>query len=745
MQYENIRKTLNDFYFNELTTHAELIQKRVFAKMDEYDKAHPNQSVYQLKAKLYESIAEEIMPTLFPDIPFYFETGALRAHSDGKFNRGGLHANGWLYIRNEHLFRDFDQQAFEAYFDDLSAGLYTQTGSYVDIMHFGIPMQKLFSVGLKGIIAEIEEALSTEKDKAKREFLHCAAAGIKALRTIQLKFAYRAKEQGSFSLADMAERTPWEPPKTFHEGLCVMAFMRKALGALEGVGFNSFGRVDVLLAPLYEADIQRGVEKEELYKLVCKFLLIWDCTLDKTKIVDDPYEQEKENTLTLGGCDEKGGQVFNEVTKMFILARNSLDIIYPKMMLRFSSFSSREYIQLISQPLLEGKSFSLFQNDDSTIPALINVGVSEEDAANYIVGGCWDVITPEVSNKFSGTYFFLLKPLEWLVSQDYENFEKRGLSCEGFESLPTFEKVYEAYVGYLKQLLLRRATLMAQGARVWSQVSPLCALSALMQPCIPNRLDVTAGGGKYNQESVYFSCFGDTVDSLLVIKKLCFDEKICSLAQLLEECRNNWKNEELRQKAMDVCSYGDGSEESSQFAARFFNELAEYACDLPTAYGGKHRIGSNQYTEVLFYGKTTVATPNGRRTGDYLSMGLSPSRFQKPVTVTEILESLRYINIANCAGNTSLTVTLPVGKINGEQMIDFFYGAAKSNAQGLQFNCVSREMLLDAQKHPENYRHLIVRVCGFSMYFVLLSKEYQNEFISRLSAEYQDYEAICQD
>ena len=192
MQYENIRKTLNKFYFGELTAQAEGIQKKVFAKMDEYDKANPHQSVYQLKAKLYESIAEEITPTLFPDIPFYFETGALRAHSDGKFNRGGLHANGWLYLRNEHLFKDFDSQAFEMYVDDLSEGLYTQTGHYVDIMHFGIPMQKLFAVGLKGMLLEIEEALSTEKDEEKRDFLLCAAAGIRALHTIQMKFARKA-------------------------------------------------------------------------------------------------------------------------------------------------------------------------------------------------------------------------------------------------------------------------------------------------------------------------------------------------------------------------------------------------------------------------------------------------------------------------------------------------------------------------------------------------------------------------
>ena len=222
------------------------------------------------------------------------------------------------------------------------------------------------------------------------------------------------------------------------------------------------------------------------------------------------------------------------------------------------------------------------------------------------------------------------------------------------------------------------------------------------------------GGGKYNWECVYFSYFGDLVDSLLVIKTLCFDRKICTLKRLFQECRNNWQNEALRKMALNTCSYGDGEEQSSRLAGKLLDDLYAASRGLPTLYGGEFRIGSNQYTEVIFTGKQTRATPNGRRDGDYLSMGISPSRFQNSVTVTEILDSLRYMDLKKCAGNASLTLTLPAGHIDRETLTDFFYAALSCGVQALQLNCVSRETLLKAQKEPENYGHIIVRVCGFS-------------------------------
>lgn len=110
MLYGRIKSTLNDFYINVLPDMAKGVSERVFARMDEYDSKHPNESSYRLKSRLYDTIAGELTPVIFDDIPFFFETGALLAFSDGKFNRGGMiHANGWLYLRNEHLFREVDR------------------------------------------------------------------------------------------------------------------------------------------------------------------------------------------------------------------------------------------------------------------------------------------------------------------------------------------------------------------------------------------------------------------------------------------------------------------------------------------------------------------------------------------------------------------------------------------------------------------------------------------------------------
>lgn len=733
--YESIRRTLNSYYFGELPARAEALRQTVFSKMDEYDRENPGSDSYTLKGVLYECIAENVEPVIFPEIPFYFETGALVAFSDGRYDRGAVHANGWLNIRNLHVFSDADPEAYEMYVKDKRECLYAQCGPYVDLMHIGLPLKKVFKIGLSGIAEELSMAISEEKSEKSLKFLRTALSGINALHKIELKMADKASELGLDHLADLARRVPWQAPRTLHEGLALMAFMRKALGSIEGVGFNSFGRADLLLGPLYESDLENGLTEKEALTLIEKFILIWDSTLDRSKKLESSYSYEMENTLTLGGSDEEGNHVFNGVTRLFLQARENLSALYPKMMLRYSKSSPVEYVKLISAPLLMGKSYSLFENDDAVIPALIASGIEKSDAVNYCIGGCWDALTPDVATRFCGEYLNTLRPLEWSIHGCKEDMENHALYFESLENKESFEEIYESYLGFVKQLLWRKVASYVKYSRLWEKVSPTPTLSALMSGCIERRTDLTAGGGKYNRECVYFSCFADSVDSLLAIKTLCFEEKICTVKELFAECRTNWKNENLHRLAISAPSFGDGSEESSRFAARLFDDLYAMSQELPTTYGGKFRVGYNQYTEVIWWGKQTKATPSGRRNGEYLSQGLSPARLQNTTSPLSVIESLRYINLEKCAANSSLTLTLPSANMTEDIMSAFFFGAAKSGVQALQPNCVSKQTLLKAQKEPENYGHIIVRVCGFSAPFVLLSPEYQNEFITRLFTE----------
>lgn len=732
MAYESIRKKLTDFNFNALPQLQKNAKEQVFSQMDTIAEKNPSLSSYALKEKLYDALCGAAKPILFEEIPFYFETGLLTAFSDGKFNRGGvIHANGWLYLRNQHLFEDVDAQAYARYQINQSNLLYAQTGEYVDIMHMGIPLKRCFAVGLSGIYADLVAEEKLARTAEEHAFISCAKKGIEALHTLQCSFARTAQEKGMIEVADVASRVPWQPPQTFHEGLCTMAFMRKALGALEGVGFGSFGRVDVLLEPLYVKDKARGICEAELLELVSKFLLIWDCCLDRSKKFESGFEYELENSLTLGGTDENGAGVFNGVTKLFLQARNQLQTLYPKMMLRVSSAMTDEQLELFTEPLYHGQSYSIFENDDVMIPALMQAGVDAKDAAQYAVGGCWDVITPDVSTKFSGEYINILRILEWAVHRQTDKMRENGLVCTVLDDVQSFEELYQRYIAAVEDLMKIKFEAMAHGAKQWHKVNPICTVSALMPTCVEKRRDLTAGGGKYNWECAYFVGFPEVVDSLLAIRYICFEQKYCTIEQLLSACRENWQNEILRQYAVNAPSYGDGSEMSSAFAGRLYDDLYAMTLRMPTAYGGKVRMGFHLYTETVRWGKQIAATPNGRRHGDYISQGITPSRIQNKVSAFEMLDSLRFMDMKKCGGNASMSPSLPAGKITHQQLVLFLRAAMRSGAQAIQPNCVHLDDLRAAQKHPEKYGHLIVRVCGFSAPFVLLSQAYQEEFIQR--------------
>ena len=733
--YSRIRETLEDFYFTSLPVSAEEIRAEVYSKMDEYDAAHPAATACELKARQYEYIAEAMRPVVFEELPFFFETGALVAFSDGRFDRGAEHASGWLYHKKQHLFRDADPFALDIYGRQQGQRLYTQCGIYADKMHMGIPMKKVFRVGLGGILEEVKAALEKCADGEEREFLAGAHAGIRALIRAAERFREAAERAGMGELAAIASRVPLHPPETFHEGLCVLAFMRKVFGALEGMGFNSMGRVDVLLGPLYDADSRRGADRAVQKDLVTCFLLIWDCTLDRRRKMENAFDYEMENTITLGGCDENGAPVYNEVTRLFLEARDEEEILYPKFMLRFGKNSPEEYLREVSAPLLKGKSYSLFENDDSVIPAMKASGIDERDAREYAVGGCWDILTPDQSIHNSGEYFNILRPLEMSVHREETEMRECGLWFEPLEECETFDEVYARYIAYLRRVLVQKAAFTAAGARIRPRVYPVPLFSALTETCIPAGRDLTNGGGKYNIETEYLCCFAEAVDSLLAIRYLCYENHYCTVAELFDQCRRDWPNEILRQRALNAPSYGDGSESSSRFTGRLVHDIWRITRDLPTSFGGQYRLGSNLYTEVLWWGRLTKALPNGRRSGDYLSQGITPSRQNPSVSLMDVYDSLRYTDMNEFAAAASITITLPAGKMDMEKMVLFFRSTANTGLQAVQPNCVSREELLAAREHPEDYGHIIVRVCGFSAPFVLLVPHYQDEVLSRVTME----------
>ncbi len=747
MNYREMRREIGQFYFD---AQASLEKSKVFANhcfgiLDE--KVQEGMTVPQQKVLQYNVIVDECDVTLFQNAPFYFESGVLSSLSDGANvakNGGHYQANGWVYRRNEHIFREADPELWERRNIQGDACLYLICGDYNDVIqHFNFNHRPVLEVGLKGIYDRAKAEMERHEKAEEKEFFWSVCEGMLALRRLAEKYAVKAEKmlkeadadadvENLRLIAETAKRVPWEAPNTFYEALCCYAFMRTGLGSLEGVGPNTFGRLDMDLYPFYQRDIRAGIlTKAQAYDLVCKFLLIWDLHYDHDMKMVSYSDHELENTYTLGGVDREGNLVYNDLTRMFLRATREEQVIFPKITVRYDKNSPKEYLDEINLSVINGTTTIIHQNDDATIQALVNGGVTIEEARDYLVTGCWGVTVQE--EKFDhGSYVNLLKPLEYGIHNLKDQMAYVGLNFETYDHAQDFEEVYRITVENSRKLIEERCRIVSQGGGIWPKVDTVPIFSSTLKGCMESGKDHTRQGGKYHDDHLLIFGLPNIVDSLMVLKTLVFDQKKYTLEEFLDVVRNNWEgHEDMRIEAMRCSGWGDGKEESCALANRFNNDLYDIVSNLEGSYGGRVHMGHLTYTEIRFWGEKTLATPDGRKNGDYFSQGLTPSRLKKISSVTDVINSMKCLDPKTMAGDNVVNIILPSDRVDLDVCEAFLRAISESSLMSLQFNCVTKEQLLDAQKHPEKYPELIVRVCGFSAKFTSLSSEWQQEVLTR--------------
>jgi formate C-acetyltransferase len=707
--------------------------------MDTYDTTHPGLGVYQLKAMQYEVIADNFQPVIFKNSPFYYEMGTKPAQCDG--NPWWKQPGGWLFRRNNHLFRDVNPKEYDLFRERSAQRIFT--GAYVDVDHHCFPISNVIQTGLGKIYEQAVDALKLCESKEESEFIECAMRGLLAVKKISGKFADTAEKklkdtadetQRRFlhMIAKSAREVPWRKPETFYEGLNTLLFLREIGGSMEGVGTTSLGHPDRILAELYRRDIESGrLTKEGAYDLVCRFLLTGDCRYDKNKQVKEYSDHEMEISFTLGGCDEYGNEVCNDITFMFLKAHHELKLIFPKPFCRFGKNSNPEYLRAINQDILNGRSALILVNDDCLIPTLVRAGKLLEDARRYISTGCWDIIVEGCENAPTGHYIGMPRILEMSI-HDCPETANTGIVCEKLDGSESFEEVYRRLFGNIITVIRKGCEIIGRNGKVWPQVAPEPLFSAGMADCLKKRKDYTAGGGRYNPHQLSMVGFANVVDSLLVIRKLCFESKRHSLAEFLTAVRAGWKGHEpLLAEVLTMPYFGDNTPESDTLARRFHDDLYKHTRDMVNERGGAFEIGYWVYREFRYWGEMMRATPDGRRDGDVLSHGINPSRTRHVSSISSAINSAAALDLTKCAANSVMNILLPSGGMTTETLNQFERAVAASKIGLLQLQCVSKEELLDARKHPENHQDIVVRVCGFSAKFVALSPEWQEEFVSR--------------
>ena len=738
--YDNLRQELRAFHpeeCHELCRDPEKIanRDRMAAILNDFADQHPGANAAVLRKKLYHVAAEHFYPVVFKNSPFYFETGI-----NGGWAPGGI--GRWLAEHNDKIKLEVPEDARRR-FSAMNRNRFALCcGFFVDSIHHLPPFTAVLQKGFKGLYEDAKAAASKARTDDERDFIAAAIAGFEAIPVICERFARRAEEllastddpqQRRFltMIATHARRSPWLPPTTFYEGLNMFWFCREVFAELDGLSCFSIGHPDDMLYELYQQDLAAGrLTREDAYDLICRFLIHADCHENSFSPVVKGNDHEMEIPLTLGGCDSQGREIFNDITRMCLQAHRELDLVFPKLHCRYSAKSSSEYLQLIAKDIYAGRGVISGFNDDAFIPALTRGGVSLADARRFVCTGCWDGNADSAGDTDTANYFSLARVLEATIYHDPEVEQAIDFHFQPIDDAQSFTQLRDTVYGNVIGLMKKMLADYTEYGKLYVKIAPAPFFSACQDGCLDTLKDIYAGGARYNFRVVTLAFFANLLDSLLAIKKICFDDHSCTLPQFLAAVRSNWQNaDELRQQALHAPHWGDDSADTTALARFFHDSIFAEVSKLKNNRGGSYQLASWIYREFRFWGEKTRALPDGRRDGDYLAQGLNPS-FLHADTLTTMINAISRLDHSHFfASNTNFVI----GRQHASPDIieALFRSFAQRGMHLLQLNCFSREDLLDAQKHPERHQSLIVRMCGFSARFVILSPEWQREVISR--------------
>lgn len=762
-EYWPMRRELRDFfpsYSQGDPTDPGVVRhwKEVWQELQDWIKTHPNADALDVRCENYRIIGRTFLPILFKESPFYFEAcvqggyyGVDTFHMLMPFLRE-VPMPGYA---TDRICRRFYKEKnwippedFEV-LHERSKQLYSYIcGPFVDECHTAPPTRKILDGGFRGIKEKVDEAIRTcpPDDAEGRRYLEAMALGLETIHAIQFKYrdeALRRIEAGASGeelkrlrrIADSAARCPWEPPRTFFEGLNTLGFCREIFAYVDGLLNNcSYGRLDAWLIGLYRADIAAGrLTESEARDLLRRFMLMSDCTEDGFTEADKDLTHEKDAPLTLGGCDDEGSVVWNELTRMVLEEHQRMKVISPKLHVRFSANSPEEYLEALAREVIEGHCVFAMFNDDVHIPGFVRQGYPIARARDYEGIGCWEGYVAGDTDISAVNYTSVFQPFVASIYTDAEKMRKVRVQIVPIAGCRNMEELKRVSFGNYIRFLRDLVSDYARYGRYFAKVSPRPLFSACLNGCIERRRDEFDLGLDYAQRTITIGFLANTVDSMLAIEKVVYEDKFATMEEFLAAVRSNWQGERhqaIRREVMKAPCWGDNSEKSNALMKWWIDSIAESLEGLRTDQGGEYRLSCMIYREYMEWGAKTPATPDGRYDGERFAQGFAPSDLRCRAGIGDLFNAIGSLDHTKlCASNANLT-------FGGEDfspatLAAVFRVFAKKGAHLLQPNCNAVETLLDAQRHPERHLDLMVKVCGFSTRFVTLSPRFQQEIIDR--------------
>ena len=623
-------------------------------------------------------------------------------------------------------------------------------------------IDQLFPKGFGGIkreaeeyMAELNEAIPEDKDKMV--FYRSIILVSDGIVRLANRYSEKAKEMAAeekdearkaelLEIAEVCAKVPENPPTSFREALQFAWFVQLGGIISENPLALNPGRFDQYMYPYYKADEEAGkIDYDTALELVeCLWLKYseWAWTISANTADFFAGYTNFEN-LTVGGSTVSGGDGTNTISYMAIQATKETKCHQPTLSCRIHPDCPPEFMEAVTDLVSTGCGFPAIHSDRTGYQMLSNLGYAPEDAKDWNNCGC---VVPHSRKTFEWTSSC---NISFAAALEFALNEGRSRLTGGLVALPEKDpKTFESYEE-IEAALLRQFSFMVKhgvislltAQKIHKEQAPRPFLSACNEYCLKNGKDLVDGGAKYNIGPVFTGVgLSVTANSLAVMKKLVFEDKVTTMAEIIDALNHNWEGyEELRAKAQAVPKYGNDDDYVDSIAKKLADYFYHDVTSYKDIYGHHFVTAFMGISNYLPTGKVLGATPDGRKAKDPINEGVSPYTGTDTSTCLAALRSSAKLNHDIHSGGTLLNLRLnhdlvatKRGRANLGAMLQSYFALG---AFHVQFNTISNEVLKDAQAHSENYKDLLVRVAGYSTQFVNLSKSMQDSIMARNAHE----------
>jgi formate C-acetyltransferase len=619
---------------------------------------------------------------------------------------------------------------------------------------------KIYKKGMLDFLNEIEAAISKldfhndVEALDKREQLKAMKIAAESIIIYAKRYSEKLNELASVeknsqrkieleTMAGICSRVPENAPRTMWEALQYYWFIH--LGVTTELNtWDSFnpGRLDQHLYPFYKRDIESGLLTEvQVRELLQSFWIKFNNQPAPPKV---GVTAQESNTYTdfclinVGGVTPKGEDATNEMTYILLDTIEEMRLLQPSSMVQVSKKNPDRLLKRALKIIKTGFGQPSIFNTDAIIQELTRQGKSIIDARCGGASGCVEAGAFGKESYILTGYFNIPKILEITLHNGFDPRTQKqiGLKTGDPQTFNSFDEFYSAFEKQLNHFINIKIKGNLIIERIYAKYMPAPFLSLLIDDCISKGKDYNAGGARYNSSYIQGVGLGTITDSLSAIKYHVFENKSCSMNELIELLNSNFENKkDFRDKLyFETPRYGNDDDRADDITQRVFETYFNAVDGKPNTKGGHFRIDLLPTTCHVYFGSVLGATPDGRFAKEPVSEGISPVQgvdVHGPTSVIKSASKIDHLRTGGTLLNQKFTHQFLETDEGIEKIVHLIRTYFKLDGHHIQFNVVNADILREAKKHPEKYRDLIVRVAGYSDYFVDLGEDLQNEIINR--------------